>query len=179
MRNKLGLQSLAAYHDGRHDWTMITCEARRLAIKTPDVQPRQCSLAIYSLVLCSWNDTLSIQHPPVAFVFKMSDSPLQIHSQSPAPTSVQQHWQDQWFVVWSVLLALSRLKCACVSLTFDSFTCVFSLRGSQVSELVHFFWNFSIHPHIDEWPWLDAIDEDFVFVELIFILHPAAVFSSL
>ena len=56
------------------------------------------------------------------------------------------------------------------SLIFTSFKDVPSsvCVDPQVFELVHFFQRFSIHPYVDRWSWLDAVDENFAFVRADF-----------
>ena len=96
---------------------------------------------------------------PVEFVFKGLDSSLQIRSQRPALTSVEQYRQDERFVEFIIFVgkwvalffisiaSLDMAKCACASLIFTSSNDVTSLVcvdfNYQELELVHFLQIFS------------------------------------
>ena len=50
------------------------------------------------IVVCFMLSVWYAKHTPIAFVFKRLDSPLQIRHQRPPLTSIEQYWQDKWFV---------------------------------------------------------------------------------
>ena len=91
----------------------------------------------YSFALLS---ALNAKNPPVAFLFKGLDSSLQISSRRPVLTSVEQCWQDEWFVefnlcrktdrfVFQLYYCLVMAESACTSQIFISFHNVASLAS--------------------------------------------------
>ena len=108
---------------------------RRLTVKDIDLLPY--------IFVCFMLSVWHAKGSPVAFVFKGRDSPLQIRRRHPALTSIEQYWQDKWFVEFKLccyLLALSWLSVlAPVWSELPLLMFRFGLCGSEVSEVVHFY----------------------------------------
>ena len=108
-----------------HGQTTITCDTWQLTIKVPDVQRGYWPAAKrIHFMLSLWH----AKHAPVAFVskgFKGLDLSLWICSQHSALTSVEQQWQDEWFVTALFLHSTASLVMKIILLLLELISMVY------------------------------------------------------
>ena len=93
----------------------------RLTVKTPDIWRGYWPFSP-CIFVCFMFSGWYAKHPPVAFVFQALDPPLQIRRQRPAHASIEQYWQDKWFVELILVGTLMALFCTVMPWTIVGYT---------------------------------------------------------